>query len=172
MPITVEDGTGLADADSYASVAGADVYHALRNVAAWAAAGTAAKEAALVRATAWIDATYRARFSGTKMNGRGQSLEWPRKDAKDAAGEDIGDNEVPREIAEATIEAALREVQSAGSLAPDVTPGQTKTLVQVGELRWKASGAGGATSQKPVIHAVDGILASLIGSGAGRLLRA
>ena len=49
MAIIVEDGTGLANANSFISVAGADAYWAeVTTPALWNAANTAAKEAALV----------------------------------------------------------------------------------------------------------------------------
>lgn len=172
MPLTVEDGSGLSGADAYASVADADSYHATRGATVWAAADNVAKEAAIVRATTWVDATYRTRFPGARLNGRAQALEWPRRDARDAAGESIASDEVPREVAEATIEAALREIQAPNSLSPDVTPGQTKTLVQVEGLRWKPNGRSGMNAQKPVLYAVDGIMATLVGAKTGNLLRA
>lgn len=163
MPIVV--GT-----DTYLSVADAVAYAA--KVGGSFSGDTAAQEAALVRATAWIDATYRSRFPGKRASGRDQALEWPRAEAKDAEGEDIGTDEIPQEIEDATAEAAIREIASPGSLSPDVTPGQQKTLVQVEGIRWDSNAIGGAAAQKPVLHVVDGILASLIGSGTGRLLRA
>lgn len=172
MTLTVEDGTGLAAANAYASIADADGYFATRNESDWLVAASNVKDAALIRATVWLDSTYRHRFPGSRVNGRSQGLEWPRKDAKDASGEVIADDAVPVEIERATMEAALREVQSPGSLQPDVTPGQQKTLVAVEGIQWKSNATGGANAQKPVLHVVDGILASLIGADTGRLLRA
>lgn len=163
MPIVV--GT-----DSYISVADAQAY-ATRVGAAFAGTDPAL-EAALVRATAWIDATYRGRFPGKRTEGRAQALEWPRKDATDAQGNDLSSEEVPAEIESATAEAAIRELASPGSLAPDVVPGQTSILVAVEGIQWKASGQGGVDAQRPVVAVIDGILGSLIGAGTNRLLRA
>lgn len=75
MPLTVEDGTGLATADSYASRADADTYHAERGNAAWAAASTDARDAALRKATQYLDTRYR--WVGTRLT-LAQALEWPR----------------------------------------------------------------------------------------------
>ncbi|MBN8189540.1 hypothetical protein JF540_22910 [Salipiger thiooxidans] len=133
---------------------------------------TDALEAALRRATRWIDATYRSRFPGYRTDGRAQALEWPRTDATDASGEEIAVDEIPVEIENATVEAAVRELATPGSLSPDVVPGQTKTLTAVGSLRWTPTGQGGADAQKPVVAVVDGILAPLIGGKSNRLLRA
>ena len=75
MPLTVEDGTGLATADSYASRADADTYHAARGNAAWAAASADARDAALRKATQYLDTRYR--WVGTRLT-LTQALEWPR----------------------------------------------------------------------------------------------
>lgn len=156
--------------DSYVSAADAWTY-----IAAMGLTVTGSMDdfdAALRRATQWIDATYRLRFPGYRTSGRDQALEWPRTNAWDAAGESIATDEIPTEIKNATAEAAVRELASAGSLSPDVTPGTTKILTQVEGLSWTPTGSGGANSQKPVLHVVDGILAPLIGGGSNRLMRA
>lgn len=75
MPLTVEDGTGLATADSYASRADADAYHAARGNAAWAAASTDARDAALRKATQYLDTRYRWVGNRSTLT---QALEWPR----------------------------------------------------------------------------------------------
>lgn len=76
MTLTVETGIGFANADSYASVADADAYAANFGLT-WAGDATA-KEVALRRATAFLDANYRARFPGYRVKRRDQALEWPR----------------------------------------------------------------------------------------------
>jgi hypothetical protein len=57
MGIVVEDGTGIADANSYASEDDADNYFEDRANDTWATS-TADKEAALIRASASLDAIY------------------------------------------------------------------------------------------------------------------
>lgn len=61
MSFVVEDGTGIAGANSYTSVAFADAYFAERHNAAWTGDNNA-KEGALVRATDYIDAKFGSRF--------------------------------------------------------------------------------------------------------------
>jgi len=67
MPLIVEDNTGLANAESYISVADADVYLANMGRTSWAAATTAAKEIALRKATQYIDTAYS--FRGARVRG-------------------------------------------------------------------------------------------------------
>lgn len=55
MPFIVEDGTGIPNANSYTSVEFADEYFTLRNEPKWLALTTEQKQAALVKATDYID---------------------------------------------------------------------------------------------------------------------
>ena len=73
----VEDGTGLANSNSYASEDTLDTYCDDRGITL----ATGDSEAALIRATAAIDATYRNRYPGYKTQLRDQALEWPRTSA-------------------------------------------------------------------------------------------
>ncbi len=164
--MTLITDVGAANADSYVSLADAESYHTSRSAGQWTG-DDAAKEAALRRATAWIDGRFRSRFPGSRSNGRGQSLEWPRKNAYDVAGDLVGDTEVPQEIVSAVCEAALRELMNAGSLSPDVVPSDSKVLTGVGKLSWTPTGAKGAEAQRPVLHVVDDILSGLIAPQTG-----
>lgn len=161
---------GAADADSYASLTDATAYTGAHGLA-WAGVD-ADKETALRRATAWIDATYRGRFPGARLNGRSQALEWPRRDAYDAAGEFIGSATIPGEVVAATCEAAVRELAVPGGLAPDVTPGQVVKQEQVGPLSAIYAGRSDAAAFLPVVAVVDGLLSGLFAPGASYLLRA
>lgn len=74
MTIVVENGTGLANAESYLSVADANAYHVRMKNAAWNGE-VLALEAALLKATQYIDANYD--FGGCVLT-RGQALKFPR----------------------------------------------------------------------------------------------
>lgn len=78
---------------------------------------------ALVRASTYVDGTYRGSFPGYKAGGRAQVLEWPRFDALDSARNGIPSDEIPIEIETATYEGAIRELASPGSLNPDIAAG-------------------------------------------------
>lgn len=123
MALVVEDGSGIANAESYASVSDADTYHSNMNATAWAAAATPAKEAALRAATVYIDGRYGARFPGWKRT-KDQALLWPRSGAVDASGwsiESTGALAVPSPLKRAVAHLAATALTT--TLAPDVDRG-------------------------------------------------
>lgn len=163
MALTVEDGSGLADAESYVSASDCASYASARGLT-FPASPPDAAEAALRRATAYLDNTYRTRFPGQRKRFRLQALEWPRVGVVDMNGFPVADDEIPSEIIRATCEAAVRELAVPGSLNPDVTPGKVKKSAKVGDIAVEyAVGGGGVASQQPISPVIDGILAALIG---------
>lgn len=104
MTLVVETGAGLAAANTYATRADATAHHALIGNAAWAALTDAQKDAALVRASRFLDASYR--WAG-KIATEAQALGWPRSGCEDRHGRDIAADALPRAVFEATCEAAL-----------------------------------------------------------------
>ena len=164
--LTVEDGTGLPGADSYVSVTDCEAYATARGMT-FSASPIDDAEAALRRATAWVDGSFRARFPGRRRNGRGQALEWPRVSATDAEGNAIADDEIPVEIVHATCEAAVRELATPGALSPDVVMAQTLKAASVdGAVSVTYAGGGGVDGQRPIATVIDDILSSLIGARA------
>lgn len=170
MALIVEDGSGLANAESYVSVAGAEAYATARGLA-FSASPADPAEQALRRATQWLDAVFLASFPGQRTNGRSQALQWPRVGAHDSEGEAIASDEIPVEIVHATIEAAVRELKSPGSLSPDVTPGKIKKSAKVGDIAVEyAIGSGSAQEQRPIVSVIDDILGSLLSITRGPAL--
>lgn len=157
----------------YGSVAAADAYHLARANAAWVG-DEAAKQAALIRASAYIDGRYRklltsgvwvSLFPGYKTEGRAQSLEWPRTDAADYEGHPLASDEAPVEVERATYEAALRELVAPGSLSPDYIASQTIKREKVGPLETEfavGNGADAAGSVRPVISTIDEMIAPVL----------
>lgn len=161
----VEDGTGLSTANAYCSEATLDTYCDDRGITL--ASGDA--EAALVRATAYIDQTYRNRFQGYRVRYRAQALEWPRALVYDASGFLVPSDAVPVEIVQATCEAAIRELTEAGSLAPDLD--REVRELQAGSVRLVY---GANAKAQTTFQIIDGILAGLLGSTSsitGRTVR-
>lgn len=77
MSLIVEDGTSLSNAESYASVAECDVYHAANGITIWAPLLVLEKEQALRRATNFMLQTFRTRWKGQRATST-QRLDWPR----------------------------------------------------------------------------------------------
>lgn len=106
MTLVKEDGTGKADANSYASAADGDAYFEGHLYAtAWTAATTANKEKALVFATRLIDS--QVQFNGSRLK-TDQALQWPREDCPDpdSGGESVESDLVPKMVRDATCEQA------------------------------------------------------------------
>lgn len=121
MALIVEDGTGLANSESYISVTDADTYHANRGNAAWAALITSAKEQALRQATDYMLQAYRDRWTGYRVKvSPMQALDWPRYGVE-VDHFPVHFDIVPGDVADACAELALRA--SSGSLAPDLSQG-------------------------------------------------
>lgn len=120
MALIVEDGTIVAGAESYISVANADSYHDKRGNSAWDA--VADKEAMLRRATDYMVQNYRASWKGVRVSAN-QALDWPRS-AVYLQGTSIypetalSSSVVPLEIQNACAELALRA--AAEDLNPDL----------------------------------------------------
>ena len=161
MPLITTAGS--ATADSYASLATALTYHAAMGNAAWAASTDTLREPALRRATLWTDATYRNRWTGYRVNRRAQALDWPRFGVADWEGNAVDSATIPLEVVNATCEAALRELVTPGSLAPDYVASGQVASAAAGPVSVTFKTASGSATVQPILTVVDGILARLLG---------
>ena len=122
MALTVEDGTGVASAESYCTLAFATAYWGARTQAAlyttWNASTDPKREGALREACAYIDATWGPRFRGVRR-GTVQGLLFPRTDAIDDAGYPLPG--LPAELKAAAAELAARALSA--TLFTDVKAG-------------------------------------------------
>jgi hypothetical protein len=177
MALVVEDGTGLANAESYVSVANCVAYATARG-GVFPGTDVPGSEAALRRATAFIDNTYRTRFTGYRTFRRAQALEWPRvgayvyipnnaSDQAYAGGYDpaydyIGQNVIPVEMINATCEAAIREFASPGALAPDLDRGGAVKTLKAGSVQIDyGASASPTTTWTAIDNALSGLLRSV-----------
>jgi hypothetical protein len=165
MALTVEDGSGVAGADSYISVADAETYCTARGLT-FATGTTDNKEAALRRATVALDAMYRTRFPGYRTNARSQVFEWPRQAAFDMEENVIASNEIPIEVKNAVCEMAVRELAEAGSMMPDLERGGHIQSLRAGSVGIEFGNNALATT---TFQLIDGILASLLGPAPSRM---
>lgn len=162
MSLIVEDGTGLANAESYCSVAAATTYHAALGNVAWAAlASDTVREQMLRRATAYMRQAYRARWAGVRRH-NAQALDWPRLNVPRL---DFGyalnyydPDSVPEDVANACAELALRA--SSGSLLGDLGPQKTK--VKIGPIETEYAAQSPQIKRYP---AVDAMLAPYMAHG-------
>jgi hypothetical protein len=181
LTLIKEDGTGNADANSYASVADGDAYHDGHLYAtAWTGASADQKAVALVMATRLIDAEYQ--FNGTRTTA-GQCLQWPRAMCPEPDNvhvpisvllpipyDYVEYDKVPKAVVQATCEMA-REL-----LVAD------RTVVPAGEGLKYYNAAGiqtgyDKTDKRPVLSQVAQVMLAKYGSqisaksGAVRLVR-
>jgi hypothetical protein len=149
LVLVKEDGSGKADANTYALAADGDAYHDGHLYAsAWTAAATGSKEKALAMATRIIDALFR--FNGFKRMAT-QALQWPRRECRDPDAENgivpglllirgpfLDETKVPALVVQATCELArelleadrtdnpmgggLRSIRIEGALKIDFDP--------------------------------------------------
>ena len=100
----VETGTQSATANSFASVANGDDYHAKHLYSeAWDDADTTEKQEALMMSTRLLD--NHMQFEGIKAS-QTQALQWPRHGASDQGGYAIDGDEIPQILIDATAELA------------------------------------------------------------------
>lgn len=125
MPLTdgdliVEDGTGVANANSYATRAEGDAYHVQRDNTDWIDADDHSQILALIRATDYLDRRWNYVGVQKEQSPAGQGRRWPRLNAFDREGNDVSST-LPYVFKVATMEYALRIVADAGRLMPDPT---------------------------------------------------
>lgn len=155
--LTVEDGSGRSDSESYVSVADANTRHTALGNTAWTGADSV-KEAALRRATQYMEQAFRSRWKGTRLL-RAQALSWPRYGAV-VDGWDVESTIVPDEVANACADLALR------ALSADLNADQTRAIIRekVGPLETEYSPH---SAQAVQYRSIDMMLAPFLrGSGA------
>ncbi|WP_413205357.1 DnaT-like ssDNA-binding protein [Rhodospirillum sp. A1_3_36] len=174
MTLTVEEGLGLAEADSFLSLEAADAYWSDRPHATlsgpWLAASETGREGALREASAHLGLAYGERFSGVPTRGRGQALCWPRLGAIDRSGTPLGSGSIPREVLAATCELAARALSAplmadrdrAGRVSEEAVTLDAVSTRTVYDLSFPSG---------PALPVVEGLLSPLFKRGGSRLLR-
>ena len=153
MALVVEDGTGLANANSYVSYVEFETYANARGEVIPGADGRMAYKI-LIRGTDFID-SYRDRLSGKKRT-KAQSLEYPREGAV-VNGFSIDNDEIPQSLKNAQMEAALETYGGTDLQASSTGQRVTKRKVAVIELEYALGGAS-SSSQATTINNYPKIL--------------
>jgi len=167
MALIVEDGSIVANAESYVSVAQADSYFSTRANEAWS--DVEDKEAALRKATDYMLQAYRSRWAGTRVSIT-QVLDWPRAwvpipdlpSGYGAGASYLENNIVPTEVKNACAELALLSVS--GALAPNLE--RAKSSVTVGEI---AVTYDPASPEYPRYRSIDMMLSPWLKSGGAMM---
>lgn len=171
MPLTVEDGTGVAGADAYASLAAVAAYWTARPhdalSTAWSNATDARREGAIREAAGFLDSVYGPFYRGRRAS-YAQGLLWPRNAGLDDEGAPIAVTDpngvalppLPPALISASAELAARALTA--RLAPDLERGgRVKRIAEgVGPLREEVEymdGAPAVTAYGPVA----GLMAAL-----------
>ena len=169
MTLIVETGSGSASAESYVSVAQADLYHSSRGVVSWAALSEPDKEGALRRVCDYLTAAYRLRWAGSRKT-LTQALDWPRSlvPVKDAPGEYgssaafYADSVVPPELLAASCALSLRA--ATGPLIEDQE--RAVTSVTVGPI---STSYDKGSSQSKRYPEIDATLRPLLKTGTRQI---
>ena len=149
LVLVKEDGTGLANANAYASAADGDAYHDGHLYAStWTAATTGTKEKALVMASRLIDGLFQ--FNGFKRLST-QSLQWPRRECRDpdntngivpglllARGPFLDETKVPPLVVNGTCELARELIKQDRTDDPDGEGLRSLEIVGATKLEFEA----------------------------------
>lgn len=155
--MAIEATPGHAAANSYVTVAETDAYFLARDVAAWAALTGAQKEASLISATDYLDATYETQFKGLRASST-QALAWPREGVT-VDGVEIEPTVIPTRLKHAQMQLALKA--SAGELLADEGQTVQRERVDVIEVSYAPGSTGGT-----LYVFVSRLLAPLVRGGA------
>ena len=171
MALVVETGAGLANANSYVSVADADTYHATYTGSTdWSGAANATKERALISATQYLDIEHEGRWRGVKGSST-QSLSWPRANAVDYDGYTVDSDIVPQKLKDACCELALRVVLGDDLLGVVTEPGDVASeSVTVGPISTAVEYVNGRPDIGNSYPRVEALLKSLVHE-SGRVYR-
>jgi hypothetical protein len=166
MTIICEDGTGLATAETFITVAEADVRMAARGFALWATMSDSEKEQALRRATDYMEQVYRLRWAGYRLKST-QSLSWPRdivpmKDAPGYTTTYYPSDSVPAIVKNACCELAYKAAH--GELATDIE--RMESSVKVGPITTTYSDA---ASPYVKYRAIDNMLMPFFANSGGNI---
>lgn len=167
MAIIVEDGTGLADAETWVDVAAVTTYLTNRNLeTAWVAASPAAQEAALRESADYLTQTFRGLWKGTILTST-QVLPFPRENIVDEEGRDV--TGVPDQLKNAQIELAALAIST--SLVENLTTDSgiiKREKDKIDVIESETEYVGGKRTQ-PKFVKVERMLYSLLVAGYGQV---
>jgi len=172
MAFLEEDGTGLAAANSYGSVADFKTYHKDRGTALPDGTLSSGIEDALVKATDYVDRRWRNRFIGVRDT-ETQRLRWPRRRARYPDGRLIAEGTLPAELLETIYEFGFIALTTPLSTVPTVDASGAliqETRIKVGPIETEtifSQGAGKVDFRS--YPEIEALLVEIIHPGAGAI---
>jgi hypothetical protein len=115
--LTLEDGTGVSGANTYATLGYISGYCSDMGFTSWSSVSTNNQIAAVLRAMDYIESFP---FKGVKVL-YNQDLKWPRSGMYDEDGYALDNDTIPEGLKKALSKAAYEESQSFGVLQPNIT---------------------------------------------------
>ena len=166
MTLTVENGTGVANANSYVDLDDARTFAVARGYAF--TDQNKKLEQYLIGAMDYLE-TFRDRYKGVKTDST-YALQWPRYGVS-IDGTAIESNVIPVELVQAQIRLAMA-LQDGVELMPTSTGSPFVKRRKTGPIETEYS-EGIATSGVPIVRTVQALLSPLLEGGSGiRVLRA
>jgi hypothetical protein len=170
MALTVEDGSALADADSFAELTFIDAYLAARGKTTWAALSESVRELHARNACDYMEQVYGLQYIGTRYS-KAQGRAWPRTGAY-LYGELVLDDEIPILLQQVQAELAYRSSTLSGGLLPDIETGAggvvKRTRSKVGPLEEEIEYTEGTSVAYPTFPAVTAMIAPLLKRGGAK----
>lgn len=139
MTIFVEDGSVVANANSYSTVVELQAFAALRNVTL--STDNVVLEALLINSTIYLEG-FRTQYQGAMVSST-QVLQWPRSSVN-VNGFDIASTVIPAQLKNAQMQSALESVSS--DLFGAVTSGASIKKEKVDSLEVEYFEGGGTSS--------------------------
>ena len=161
MSLTLEDGTGIAAANSYVDTTYADAFHTARGNTAWTGT-TAVKEAALVRAFDYLCNEKRYRFRGARTTSI-QRAPFPRTGCQERNGPLYTDNQIPWRVKDA--QCLLAVLALSGALESSLARGGKVQSETVGPI---STTYAADAPVETIYTGVDGLLDPVLVDGEWR----
>lgn len=162
MAIIVEDGSGIAGANSYVSVTEARAYAAARGTPL--PVDNAAVEVLLIRAMDFVE-SYRGEFQGSKTD-TGQPLQWPRIGVN-LDGSELDGDVIPDVLTAAQIQLAIY-AEGEDLMPTDTGRSVVMEKVDVVQVQYAITRS---TNMQPIFTKAEVLLRPLLRRGLGGALR-
>lgn len=146
MAFVVEDGTGIAGANSYVAIAYADSYFSSRGVTTWTGTDSA-KETYLIKAFDWLE---QQSYLGLRLFPDTQTSSFPRQYIYI---DNVHQSPIPEKLKYAQCELAL--LAKSGSLYPTIDPTNNTTVGLIKRYKKETLGVQGS-GVKSEIEYMDG----------------